>query len=242
MLKTVEMSGAKKTKGIAVTYRAGGRDVYGTCPASCKMNCSGKGAPNIDAEYFDALLGAVPNKGQSFTYTHFAWHLWANKLKPGKTVVNFSADTLVSAAAASRAVPTVVVLPESEWDNGKKTSAPLFGRTNDRGDFIQTDRIPVVRCPAEYREGFTCRDCGNGEPLCARLDRKFIIGFTAHGAAKKKAADPDVKGNVRLHWDATSNHHQPDETDGERLTRFVKGLPPRTILRHHVAGDIGAEK
>jgi len=249
MLKTVEMSGAKKTKGIAVTYRAGGRDVYGTCPASCKMNCTGKGAQEIDAEYFDALLGAVPNKGQSFTYTHFPWHLWANKLKPDKTVVNFSADTLVSAAAASRAVPTVVVLPESEWDNRKKTSAPLFGRTNDRGDFIQTDRIPVVRCPAEYREGFTCRDCGNGEPLCARLDRNFIIGFTAHGAAKKKAADPDVKGgcyaaggNVRLHWDATSNHHQPDETDGERLTRFVKGLPPRTILRHHVAGDIGAEK
>ncbi len=248
MLKTVETSRAEKTNGIAVTYRAGNGEKYATCPASCKMNCSGKGAQEIDADYFDALLDAVPNKGQSFTYTHFSWHKWADKLKPGKTVVNFSADTLVSAAAASRAVPTVVVLPESEWENGKKTSAPLFGRTNNRGDLIVSDRVPVVRCPAEYRDGFSCRDCGNGDPLCARLDRNFIIGFTAHGASKKKAADPDTRGgcyadggNVRLHWDATSNHHQPDETDGEKLKRFAKSLPPRSIIRHHVAGDIGAE-
>jgi len=248
MLKTVETSRAEKTKGIAVTYRAGNGEKYGTCPAACKMNCSGKGSQDIDADYFDALLDAVPTKGQSFTYTHFGWHLWADKLKPGKTVVNYSADTLVGAAAAARVVPTVVVLPESEWENGKKTSAPLFGRTNNRGDFIQTDRIPVVRCPAEYREGFSCRDCGNGDPLCARLNRNFIIGFTAHGAAKKKAADPETRGgcyadggNVRLHWVATSNHAQPDETDGEKLKRFAKSLPPRSIIRHHVAGDIGAE-
>ena len=165
MLKTVEISRAEKTNGIAVTYRAGNGEKYATCPASCKMNCSGKGAQEIDADYFDALLDAVPNKGQSFTYTHFSWNKWADKLKPGKTVVNFSADTLVSAAAASRAVPTVVVLPESEWENGKKTSAPLFGRTNNRGDFIVSDRVPVVRCPAEYRDGFSCRDCGNGDQL-----------------------------------------------------------------------------
>ena len=184
MLKTVETSRAEKTNGIAVTYRAGNGEKYATCPASCKMNCSGKGAQEIDADYFDALLDAVPNKGQSFTYTHFSWNKWADKLKPGKTVVNFSADTLVSAAAASRAVPTVVVLPESEWENGKKTSAPLFGRTNNRGDLIVSDRVPVVRCPAEYRDGFSCRDCGNGDPLCARLDRNFIIGFTAHGAKR----------------------------------------------------------
>ena len=248
MLKTVETSRAEKTKGIAVTYRAGNGEKYGTCPAACKMNCSGKGSQDIDADYFDALLDAVPTKGQSFTYTHFGWHLWADKLKPGKTVVNYSADTLVGAAAAARAVPTVVVLPESEWENGKKTSAPLFGRTNNRGDFIQTDRIPVVRCPAEYREGFSCRDCGNGDPLCARLDRNFIIGFTAHGAAKKKAADPETRGgcyadggNVRLHWVATSKADQPEETDGEKLKRFAKSLPPRSIIRHHVAGDIGAE-
>lgn len=248
MLKTVENSSAKKTKGIAVTYRAGNGEKYATCPSDCKLNCSGKGSQTIDADYFDALLDAVPTKGQSFTYTHFGWNKWADKLSPGKTVVNYSADNLVSAAAASRAVPTVVVLAESEWYGGKKTSAPLFGKTNARGDFIVSGRVPVIRCPAEYREDFSCRDCGNGDPLCARLERKFIVGFTAHGAGKKKAADPETRGGcyadggrVRLHWDATSNHHQPEETDGEKLRRFAKSLAPRSIIRHHVAGDIGAE-
>ena len=48
MLKTVEYSRAKKTRGIgrstnytAVTYRAGDGSNYGTCPASCELNPSG---------------------------------------------------------------------------------------------------------------------------------------------------------------------------------------------------------
>ena len=60
MLKTVELSRAKKTAGIAVTYRAGKGDMFGTCPASCNLNDSGKGAENVDNEYLDALLNAKP--------------------------------------------------------------------------------------------------------------------------------------------------------------------------------------
>jgi hypothetical protein len=89
-------------------------------------------------------------------------------------------------------------------------------------------------------------DCGGGVPLCARADRDYIIGFTAHGSGKKKAADPDTVGGcyadggrVRLHWNATANSDQRDETDGEKLTRFAKGLRKGSIIRHHVAGDIG---
>ena len=122
MLKTVEYSRATKTRGIAVTYRAGERDIYGTCPTSCEMNCSDKGSQTIDPDYFAALLDAVPRRGVSFTYTHFAWHLWADrsdKDSTGQTVVNFSAKTLLSAAAASRVVPAVVVLPATEWIKGK---------------------------------------------------------------------------------------------------------------------------
>ena len=48
-------------------------------------------------------------------------------------------------------------------------------------------------------------------------------------------------GNVALHWRDTSNQSQPNETDGEKLLRFAKSLPPRSIIRHHVAGDIGLE-
>ena len=37
MLNTVENSRAKKTAGIAVTYRAAGGAMYGTCPDSCPL-------------------------------------------------------------------------------------------------------------------------------------------------------------------------------------------------------------
>jgi len=234
MLKTVEMSRATKTAGIAVTYRAGTGEKYGTCPASCKMNCSGKGAEQIDAEYLDALLDAMPRKGVSFTYSHFDWKLWADKLAPGKTVINFSTEAPLTAAAATlENVPSVVVLREDYWQGSKTQSAP-FG-------------VRIVRCPAEYRAGFSCRDCGNGKPLCARLDRDYIIGFTAHGPSKRKAADLETRGgcyadagNCRIWWDATANGDQC-ETDAEKVRRFAKSLPPRSIVRHHVAGDIGAE-
>ena len=234
MLKTVEMSRATKTAGIAVTYRAGTGEKYGTCPASCKMNCSGKGAEQIDAEYLDALLDAMPRKGVSFTYSHFDWKLWADKLAPGKTVINFSTEAPLTAAAATlENVPSVVVLREDYWQGSKTQSAP-FG-------------VRIVLCPAEYRAGFSCRDCGNGKPLCARLDRDYIIGFTAHGPSKRKAADLETRGgcyadagNCRIWWDATANGDQC-ETDAEKVRRFAKSLPPRSIVRHHVAGDIGAE-
>jgi len=237
MLKTVEMSRAEKTKGIAVTYRAGNGEKYATCPAACKMNCSGKGSQKIDPDYLDALLDAVPRKGVSFTYSHFdpRQYGWDRKLAEGKTVINFSTENKAAAAASIiNGVPSVTVVSPDSWE-GKKTQPAGWG-------------VRVVRCPAEYRDGFSCRDCGNGLPLCARLDRDYVIGFTAHGASKKKAADPDVRGgcyadggNVALHWRDTSNQSQPDETDGEKLLRFAKSLPPRSIIRHHVAGDIGLE-
>ena len=63
MLKTVEYSRAKKTRGIAVTYRAGDGSNYGTCPASCELNPSGCGASKIDVDYLDAVLDAISANG-----------------------------------------------------------------------------------------------------------------------------------------------------------------------------------
>lgn len=235
MLKTVEISRAKKTKGIAVTYRAGSGEKYATCPSDCKMNCSGKGANKLDDKYLDALLDAVPRKGVSFTYSHFDPNVygWGKKLKEGKTVINFSTESpLAAAASIYNGVPSVVVVRDDYWQGSKTQSAP-FNTT-------------VVRCPAEYRD-ISCAQCGNGDPLCARLDRNFIIGFTAHGPSKKKAADLETRGgcyadagNCRIWWNETANGEQ-EETDAEKITRFAKSLPPRSIIRHHVAGDIGAE-
>jgi len=237
MLKTVETSRATKTKGVAVTYRAGSGEKYATCPADCKMNCSGKGSQAIDSEYLDALLDAVPHRGVSFTYSHFdpRQYGWDRKLAPGKTVINFSTENKAAAAASIlNGVPSVCVVSADSWE-GEKTQPAGWD-------------VNIVRCPAEYREGFSCRDCGNGVPLCARLGRDYIIGFTAHGRSKRKAADPTQRGGCyadagkcRIWWDQTANSDQPDETDAETVRRFAKSLPPRSIIRHHVAGDIGAE-
>jgi hypothetical protein len=40
-------------------------------------------------------------------------------------------------------------------------------------------------CPATYREDVSCATCG----LCARGNRKSIVGFPAHGASRKKASN-----------------------------------------------------
>jgi len=242
MLKTVEMSRAKKTAGIAVTYRAGQNKMFGTCPASCNLNDSGKGAENVDNEYLDALLNAKPKKGASFTYSHFHWSKWIDKARAiAKTVINYSAENLPDAvdSFASR-VPTVAVVPESKW-NGQK----MF-HTSAAG--VPYVTAAVVRCPAEYLN-ISCNTCGgNGLPFCARRERDFIVGFSAHGPNKRKAASENeqggcygAQGNCRIWWADTAASEQPDETDGEKLLRFVNSLPVRAIVRHHVAGDIGAD-
>jgi hypothetical protein len=52
---------------------------------------------------------------------------------------------------------------------------------------IKTDNLTIVRCPAEYKKGFTCSDC----MLCSqnRVDRKLIIAFTSHGSSKKSLSE-----------------------------------------------------
>lgn len=231
MLKTVETSRAQKTKGLAVTYRAGSKEKFGTCPVSCELNPSGCGASKIDQEYLNALSLAVPTKGVAFTYSHFSPIHWIKKNGPGKTVINYSAKTATLAAKYLKmAVPTVATVALDFW-NGRKS--------------VDSDGARFVRCPAEYLPQFGCAQCGNGDPLCARLERDYVVGFTAHGVHKRKAANPDDPGgcyasggNVLLHWEATADQAQ-DESDADKITRFAKSLAPRTILRHHIAGDIG---
>ena len=237
MLNTVENSRAKKTAGIAVTYRAAANEMYGTCPDTCPLKPSATATQEIDRDYESAVRRAVPRKGIAFLFTHFDPAQWAepNTGAPNQTVFNYSADTLADAAQHIKdGAASVAVVPESYWND--KPSAKV----------TESDGVKMVRCPNETT-GIDCANCGNGTPLCARPDRDFGVVFTAHGASKRKAGDNQTAGgcyagggNVALHWRHLSERDEITETDAERVRRFASGLRPRSILRHHIAGDIGA--
>ena len=235
MLNTVENSRAKKTAGLAVTYRAAGGDMFGTCPDTCALKPTATGTREIDRDYEAAVRRAVPSRGLAFLFTHFPPEQWAEKNEDGRTTFNFSADTLEDAARCIQSgTASVAVVASDYW--------------NDRASAKVTEAggIKMVRCPNETT-GVDCARCGNGVPLCARPDREFAVLFTAHGASKRRAGDPTVAGgcyagggNVALHWRALSERDAITETDAEHVLRFAAGLAPRGILRHHIAGDIGA--
>jgi hypothetical protein len=85
----------------------------------------------------------------------------------GGFVVNLSADTLEQADARADLDigPVAVVLPFDAPATATKTPG---GRT-------------VVVCPAQTVDEMTCAKCR----LCAKPDRKAIVGFRAHGQAAR---------------------------------------------------------
>ena len=226
MLKTVKHSGNKKTGPIAVTYRAGGHNVFATCPATCALNPQGEHAADlIDADYLQALRHAVPRDGQAWTYSHFPADLLPVPA-PGETVINASCDTIPQAlAAVAIGRPAVVAAPAGTvWP-------------------YTVDAVRFVQCPAELAENFSCDQCGNGRPLCARGDRDYVVVFVAHGSGARLVGD-DTPGGcygnggpVRLAWESTRK--TGDTSDGPAVIRFARSLPPGSLLRHHVVGDLG---
>lgn len=183
-INCVDNSGNAKTGSIAVTYRSGFQNPFGTCPKSCALNPNkSESATRIDNDYLEALLEAVPRRGVAFTYSHFHWRKWFRKMsarlaeKLPTTTINYSADTIKQAAAAVAAnVPTVIALAEKALKHPKK-----WREQNTR----------FVVCPATYSD-LTCSDCGGRDvPLCARPDRQFVIVFPAHGASRKRVGTSD---------------------------------------------------
>lgn len=130
---------------------------------------------HIDIVAMSKLVTA--NKGKrGFTYTHY-------NPKRGPTnaavieaanrdgfTVNLSANNLEHAdeLADLDIGPVVVVLPA---DHAKRNTSTPGGRN-------------VVTCPATYRSDVSCATC----QLCQKRNRKSIVGFPAHGAAKRKAS------------------------------------------------------
>ena len=230
MLKTVPVSSNRKTGPIAVTYRSGRCSTYGTCPSSCQLHpAPDTGSAAIDPDYMAAVLAAVPRGGVAWTYTHFPAES-VPVAEPGQTVINVSCDTMDAAVAAwSVGRPAVVAAPAgTEWAGG-----------------VEYKGVQFVRCPAELSESFTCAQCGNGRPLCARPDRDFVVVFVAHGPMAGKVGRDTAggcyasSGPTAIQWHKTRTAGAAD--DAAELVRFARSLPPGSMLRHHVAGDIGRE-
>ena len=234
MISGTPISRAKKTSGLAVTYRGAPGAMYGTCPDSCPLKPATTGTTEIDREYERAVRRAVPRKGLAFLFTHFLPEQWAEPNQPGRTVFNYSADSLSDAARyIRRGIAAVAVVAADYWEG--RASAKV----------TESDGVRMVRCPDELT-GIGCAGCGNGSPLCARPDRDFGIVFTAHGSGKRLAGDNDEPGGcyAGFHWTAKfwgelSEREETTEPDGEHAERFASGLAPRSVLRHHIAGDIG---
>lgn len=133
----------------------------------------------VDAKALRAIAQAIENrKLTAWTYTHK--HSTGRTLNiirsnAGGLVVNLSADDMGKADALSgHGLPVVTVLPV-EYETKKSTKTPE-GRL-------------VVVCPAAIiGRDTTCQTCGDGVPLCARPNRDYIIGFPAHGSAKKSVS------------------------------------------------------
>ena len=235
MLNTVEYSRADKTKGCAVTYRAGAGAMYATCPDSCQLKPRTTDTRSIDRVYERAVRAAVPMQGTAWTYTHFSPGKWALENSPGLTTFNYSAPSLnVAVTYARRGIAAVAVVPAGYWE---VLASPRS---------IKIDSVRVVRCPAEYDKRINCRNCGKGRPLCARMDRNYVVAFTAHGRDRRLASSDDRggcyagSGNVAIHWRRLSD--SPARlSDSESLAVFVSALPPKSFLRHHVAGDLGVD-
>ena len=231
MLKTVALSSNKKTGPIAVTYRAGEHETYGTCPRSCGLHPKSEtGTTLIDADYLSAVYDACPRDGVAWTYSHFAPELLPVP-KVGKTTFNASCDDMGEAASAHQSgVPAVYV--------AQHDSAVLWP--------AKFNAVKFVRCPAELADNFTCQQCGNGSPLCSRgtTERDYVIVFVGHGTGKKRIGTGTggcyaASGPTAIQWHNTKKTGLANDADAVR--GFAKSLPRRSFLRHHVAGDVGLE-
>jgi hypothetical protein len=156
------------------TFLAGIRKLRGLW----RLNQAGD-LPHVDQAIHLPTLRSIitaAKKSKGFTYTH---HLVTGRTATAKHnraairaankagfTINLSANSLTHAdKLASLNVGPVAVVVHSDVTANMTTP----------------DGRKVVICPATIRDDSSCATCG----LCQRL-RDFIIGFPAHGVAKKK--------------------------------------------------------
>lgn len=163
-----------------------GRDWSGFCTQVAALpegqlwrhNAAGDLPGENDALDTSALADLVEaNQGRlGFTYTHKPLTretraAISDACLRGFTI-NVSCDSLQAVDSLGLALPTVVVLPmlEAGEREPRVTRTPAGHK--------------VVTCPAQYRET-SCDECR----LCAKPDRRYAIGFRAHGFARRKVSN-----------------------------------------------------
>jgi len=124
---------------------------------------------------FAQLLVQSNKRKKGFTYTH-KWKEqknleiieWMNK---NGFTVNVSCDTYQDICQLQHYIGRIplVILLSSEF--------PQDGSIKK----MWIDGIRIMLCPAYYKD-ITCKEC----QLCVQYDRKFVIGFPAHGNQKRK--------------------------------------------------------
>lgn len=151
-------------------------------------------ANTIDAPALIKLVEA--NKGkQGFTFTHYSPignllnEFAIHAANANGFTVNLSGNNVHHAdeLAKTGCGPVVSVLPLEYQRKGKgkeftesldeyKARLNTLPKTTPAGNRL-------VVCPATYQEKMSCNDCR----LCAKGNRKTIVGFPAHGRSKRKA-------------------------------------------------------
>ena len=126
----------------------------------------------INRSKLNQLVAAVRHL-RGWTYTHYdpTDEHNAAAIKHANDngfTVNLSADNLTQAEEYANIGigPVTVTLP---------ADAPKRGNRTPNG-------LPVVVCPAQTQDDMSCAKC----KLCQVRDRKAIVGFLAHGTAKKR--------------------------------------------------------
>jgi hypothetical protein len=170
------------TETAGGTWEAGMAKIAKLKPGTLWRHNQAGDLPGIDSHIDESELASLvaANRGKrGFTYTHKPVLGDSSLARANRAMIadanangftiNLSANNLAHAdkLAALAIGPVAVVLPA---DQTRATKTPE-GRH-------------VAVCPATISDKVTCATCG----LCAVKDRKAIVGFPAHGAAKKKAS------------------------------------------------------
>ena len=157
-------------------------------------------------------LVAANDDRDGFTYTHHDMSVPGNRMavkycNDNGFTVNLSANVLRHADELSdlNIGPVVVSLPSDFSDNVFYTPAGRKG----------------IICPAISRDDVTCKQC----KLCARSDRKVIIGFPAHGP-QAKAVD-EILAGIESEYDAKAPQRDP------KTGHWVKG----NVQHKHLTRD-----